>query len=598
MGKKITNESVIEKCKTVHGDKYDYSNLEYVNSKTPLTIICKEHGEFRQLLCNHLKGCGCPKCGGNNRMKTEDYVSHIKSKCNNSNILFDKVKYINNHTPITLECKIHGEWNTLPTSLNKNIECPECQKIRLHDKFAKTTEEFVEKAKIVHKNKYNYSKVEYNDNKTKVCIVCPKHGDFWQLPNDHLRGQGCPKCGQNSMWNKRGRMTTDKIVKRFIEAHGDKYIYDNVNYISPRDKVEIICKKHGSFLQLPYSHLQGCGCPKCGLETLSKRFTKTTEKFITETKNVHGNLYDYSKVDYKNSATKVEIICKKHGSFWQNPMSHLKGIKCPMCYAELSVSKNEIDFQHYVKNLCVGDDVKFNVRNIIPPLELDIVNETKKVAIEYDGLYWHSDIKLKDPLYHLNKTNLCANKGYRLIHIFEDEWLNKMECVESLIEESMGKTPNVISADDCICTKISLDRYINFVNDNCIEDNCLAENAYGLLFKNELLSVIGVNSMEDKAYGIVLHCNKLHYSVINGVKKILNEFINDSHPSKIIAEIDKRFYNGSEYVDCGFSHSVNTRPQTFYTLNGKNKIKTVDASKMNDYHKIYDCGKAIFELNI
>jgi hypothetical protein len=92
MGKKITNESVIEKCKAVNGDKYDYSKLKYINSKTPLTIICKEHGEFHQLLCNHLKGCGCPKCGGNNRMKTEEYVNRIKSKCNSTNILFDKVE--------------------------------------------------------------------------------------------------------------------------------------------------------------------------------------------------------------------------------------------------------------------------------------------------------------------------------------------------------------------------------------------------------------------------------------------------------------------------------------------------------------------------
>lgn len=598
MAKKITNESVIKKCKAIHGDKYDYSNLDYVDSKTPLTIICKEHGEFRQLLCNHLKGCGCPKCGGNNRMKTEEYVSRIKSKCNGPNILFDKVEYVNNHTPITLVCKIHGEWNTWPTSLNKNIECPECQKIRLHNKFAKTTKEFVEKAQSVHKNKYDYSKAEYKDNKIKVCITCHKHGDFWQLPNDHLRGQGCPQCGQDSMWDKRGRMTTEKIVKRFIEVHGDKYNYDNVNYISPRDKVEIICKKHGVFLQFPYSHLQGCGCPKCGLETLSKRFAKTTEEFITEAKGVHGNLYDYSKVDYKNSATKVEIVCKKHGSFWQNPMSHLKGIKCPMCYAELSVSKNEIEFQHYVKNLCIDDVVKFNVRNIISPLELDVVNETKKVAIEYDGLYWHSDIKLKDPLYHLNKTNLCTNKGYRLIHIFEDEWLNKRGCVESLIEEVMNKIPNVILADDCDCTKISLDKYTKFVNDNNIESNNSADITYGLYNSNELVSVIGIQSIQNRAYKIVLRCNKLHYSVNKGLQKFLNVFINEYHPSKLIAEVNKRLYDNSEYVDCGFSHIIDTPPLAFYTSNGKNRLKNIDISKKGEYHKIYDCGRAVFDLNI
>lgn len=178
MRKKITTEEVIAKCKKVHGEKYDYSEMEYIDSKTLLAIKCKEHGVFYQLLCNHLKGCGCPLCGGNNRMTTEQYVKKLKEKCKDENISFEKVKYVNNRTPITLTCSKHGDWATWPTSLLKNIECPECQKERLHNLYAKKTVDFVKDAKEVHGDNYIYDKTEYVNCHTKLCITCPKHGDF------------------------------------------------------------------------------------------------------------------------------------------------------------------------------------------------------------------------------------------------------------------------------------------------------------------------------------------------------------------------------------------------------------------------------------
>ena len=129
----------------------------------------------------------------------------------------------------------------------------------------KTKEEFIAKAKLVHGDKYDYSKVEYVGALTKVCIICPKHGEFCQEANSHLRGQGCPKCKYEKQ-----TCTTDEFIAKAKKIHGDKYDYSKVEYVNDRTKVCIICPKHGEFWQTPNHHLSGCGCPKCGIENHCK----------------------------------------------------------------------------------------------------------------------------------------------------------------------------------------------------------------------------------------------------------------------------------------------------------------------------------------
>lgn len=618
--KKKTNEEIIAHCIEVHGTKYDYSKVNYIDSKTKLRIICPEHGEFLQYYHNHIKGCGCPECGGNKVLSTEEYVSKLIKRFKNGNISFDKVKYVNNHTPITLVCKKHGDWNVIPSSLKDKCECPECQKIRLHNTFSLTNEEFIKKSQEIHNNRYDYSKVKYINCNEKVCIVCPEHGEFWQSPITHYKS-GCPKCGVIEGWNKRGRMTSEKIIKKFIETHKYKYNYSKVEYINPNTKVCIICPEHGEFWQLPYTHLNGQGCPRCGKEELSKKLALSTEEFIERSNTIHNNLFDYSKTEYINGYTKVEIICKKHGSFFQNPMSHLKGVGCPMCYAESSVSKEEIELRDFVKELC--NNAIFNTRNVIPPLELDIVDDTNKIAIEYDGLYWHSDEKVTDYKYHLNKTTLCRQNGYRLIHIFEDEWLNKTEIVKSRLENIFGKTPNKIGARKCKISEISQKEAKEFLNNNHIQGNVNSSIRYGLFYKGELVSVMTFGKLrknlgstsEDGSYELVRFCNKLHCNIIGGASKLLKHFIKEFNPKRIISYADKRWSNGEMYVKLGFEHLRDSKPSYFYTLHGKtreNRFKyrkdilvsegydknksESQIMKERGYSRIYDCGCMVFEI--
>ena len=126
-----------------------------------------------------------------------------------------------------------------------------------------TAEEFIEKAKAVHGDKYDYSKVNYVDAITKVCIICPEHGEFWQTPNMHINDKnGCKLCGIKNRSNKR-KKTTEQFIEKARKIHGNKYDYSKVNYVNSQEKVGIMCPKHGEFWQNPRKHLSGCGCSKC-----------------------------------------------------------------------------------------------------------------------------------------------------------------------------------------------------------------------------------------------------------------------------------------------------------------------------------------------
>ena len=204
----------------------------------------------------------------------------------------------------------------------------------------KSKEKLVQEAIKVHGNKYCYDKVDYLGNKVKICIICPIHGEFWQIPDKHLRGQGCPKCGNESI-GKNLQSSTSEFIEKSIKIHGNKFDYSKVEYIGSHTKVCIICPEHGEFYQSPTGHLSGNGCLKCAWEYKRGKYKLTTlETFLTQAKEIHGNKYDYIKVHWKNTSTKITIICPIHGEFSQIPQNHIRlKCGCSKCGREIYKSK-------------------------------------------------------------------------------------------------------------------------------------------------------------------------------------------------------------------------------------------------------------------
>ena len=193
-----------------------------------------------------------------------------------------------------------------------------------------TTDEFIKKSREVHGDKYDYSKANYLNSHTKICIICPKHGKFWKEASSHLKGQGCPKCSYENV-SLNMMSSTDEFIKKAKKIHGDKYDYSKVEYINNHTKICIICPKHGKFWQQPNNHLSGSGCYKCATEKVGDMRRMPLEEFISKAIKIHGDKYDYSKVEYVTAKEKVCIICPEHGEFWQKPIDHLRGCECQKC---------------------------------------------------------------------------------------------------------------------------------------------------------------------------------------------------------------------------------------------------------------------------
>lgn len=209
----------------------------------------------------------------------------------------------------------HGLFEQRPSDHTHGQGCPQC---------AADTKwkggRFVDKAKEIHGSKYDYSKAIYIRCDREVIISCPKHGDWKTKPSTHLSGHGCPKCAYE-------KMTQDGFLQKAFDIHGPKYDYSKTKFLETRKKVTITCTNHGDFEQRASAHLFGSGCPECQHD--KRRLT--TETFIKRAKEVHGNEFDYSRVEYRLSHDKVTIVCPTHGEFRQKAYSHLQGKGCRLC---------------------------------------------------------------------------------------------------------------------------------------------------------------------------------------------------------------------------------------------------------------------------
>lgn len=334
----FTNEVFISKSTLVHGSRYDYSKVNYINNHEKVCIICPEHGEFMQAPSSHMAGKGCPQCAGNNALSTESFIERA-SQIFGGQYDYSKVVYKNTSTPVCIVCPEHGEFWKSPHNHLNGQGCPLCSRESIGKLKRNPYSKFIDEAQLVHGNKYDYSRVKYRDWKTKVNIVCPSHGSFEQSPYVHINLKcGCPICAGNV--NK----TSAQFIQEARQVHGDKYSYDLVEYRSGKLKVSIECPEHGIFLQTPSAHLRGAGCPGC---SGNKKLTR--EAFILAANSIHEGKYDYSKVQFTNSQIKVLILCPEHGWFWQEPTKHLCGKGCPTCARNQRGLEQRISLSDFIK---------------------------------------------------------------------------------------------------------------------------------------------------------------------------------------------------------------------------------------------------------
>ena len=251
-----TTSEFIENATKIHGDRYDYSLVEYINSSTKVNIICKKHGPFYCLPTNHVHDKkGCPLCGIRYVPTTEGFISSA-NKIHNNKYNYDKVIYSLSKTLVIIGCSLHGEFMQTPNNHIEGMGCKKCGRNSARENLKQPIPEFIADANKVFGNSiYDYTNIKFNNHHDKISIICYKHGQFTTTPEYHLRGAGCPVCSCNKI--------IDKFIKNSHEIHKNKYNYAKVEYKNAKTKVIIICPVHGEFKQRPSEHISRNGCPKC-----------------------------------------------------------------------------------------------------------------------------------------------------------------------------------------------------------------------------------------------------------------------------------------------------------------------------------------------
>lgn len=327
MPKKLTQNDFIKRSNLIHKNKYDYSLSIYKLTFGKVKIICPFHGVFEQEAHGHMSGKGCNLCSTEQKIKrfknkklTKEYFIKKSSDIHNNKYSYNLVKILNSDKKVKIICKEHGVFEQTPHNHMSGSGCLKCGYEKVSKSLSTNKHDFLDACYKMHGNKYDCSLAQYKNQNTKLKIVCQKHGIFIKNARSFISGSGCPKC------EKCYKITYDIFVAKAIDKHGNKYTYPKFDNIkNNRDKIKIICTKHGEFTQSVFSHLQGSGCQKCGIS-----ISKPEEQWLDFNKipNDKNHRHLTLKINGRNILVdgfipETNTVYEFYGDFWHgNPKKY------------------------------------------------------------------------------------------------------------------------------------------------------------------------------------------------------------------------------------------------------------------------------------
>ena len=455
MPRKKTTEKFIKDAEDIHGDKYDYSKVDYQGFDKEVIIICYKHGDFKQLPGVHMHGnIGCQKCADLKRRETRKSNTFknliiLAKKIHGDKYDYSQVIYIDSTIPVSIYCKKCKKYFNMTlsnhTHKTKPQNCSHCCGTK-----KLTIEEFNKRAKEVHNDEFDYSEItEIINCDTNIKIFCRKCKDyFYQTPYSHLKGSKCNgKCSKNKKKSKEEFLNEakEKLAENF-----NNFDYSKTEYVNCHTNIQIICKIHNiEFIQAPHSHLKNItGCEECKKnkkQEIANKQKLTNEDFIIKAQKIHNNKYTYSKTNYIDTYCKIIITCPKHGDFEMSPSNHIHKTlpqDCPKCKCT-GYSKKQIqwlDFISILHNITIQHAInnkEYKIENIG---KIDGYCKENNTIYEFHGDLWHGNpmkfnILDKNSINPVNKktyhelyeTTLKRDKkikelGYNLVIMWENEW--------------------------------------------------------------------------------------------------------------------------------------------------------------------------------
>jgi len=403
------------------------------------------------------------------------------------------------------------------------------------------------------------------------------------------------------------------VKQKFLDR---KYQLLSKKYKNRTEKLEFICPEgHKNSIRFG-DFLKGHGCRDCAFKKISKD-KKYKYNIVNSLFEKEG--YKLLTKEYKNNKQKLKCICP-NGHIWFIRLDGwLSGARCLKCFQSNLVSTAEIEIYNLIKPKF--NDILQNNRTIIHPLELDIVIPSQKIAIEYCGIYWHSELMGKSRNYHLDKLDKCNKRGYNLITIFEDEWINKKDIVKSRLLEILNiSDAEKIYGRSCKIKEIDTKTKNEFLDKNHLQGRDNSVVKLGAFYKDKLVSVMTFskgsiakgNKAEDDIWELNRFCSDYNCRVIGIASRLFKYFRKTYQPKEIFSYSDRRWSIGNLYEVLGFKLSHHSDPNYWYLSDGamnrthrfnfrknvlKDKLNTFDSNLSewqnminNGYNRIFDCG--------
>lgn len=594
------NIELIKKAKLVHGDKYDYSNFNYVNAKTRVCIICPEHGEFWQRVDHHMNGSGCPKCAGVALLSFEEFVDKAHKKHNNK-FTYIKESYTKTANKVAIICPYHGEFYQNASSHLSGCGCPSC-----NGGVGSTKDIFIEKAVKVHGKYYDYSKIKYTNAKSKICIICPRHGEFWQEADSHLYGKGCPKCKSSVLEN----MVINELNKnqifyeyQFKLKELGKKSYD---FCIPEINLIIECQGEQHFTPVNFSNNNDANN---STEVFNKRVALDREKFNIATKNDFEIAYFFIPKFFKNQSVNVDLEF----------------------YKDKRIFNHTEDLLYYINSQMDKKDDTFDNQRLFMS---DLFSITPNIIFQ-DDAFTYNDYKIylikcnpneRDSLNSVRRVN--KKRKYKSIFIFEDEWINNRELIKSKLKHilniSNNNNNNKIGARKTQIRVIDKDVERNFLENYHIQGCGQSTVALGAYYKDELIGVMSFKKLSNnkKDYDLTRFATNYNYVCQGLGSKMLSYFINEYSATSIISFADKRWTvdkDNNLYTKLGFLleyeiypdykyfnraidrykryHKFNFRKESLHIKYGLDLHMTErEMVRTLGYERIWDCGLLKYKL--
>ena len=568
--KKSTTEDFITKAKKVHGDRYDYSKVDYKNCKTDVIITCPIHGDFKQRPSHHLSGHGCPLCHGGKQRTTEDFIKKARLK-HGDKYDYSKVDYKNYEDNVTIICPIHGEFKQQPSIHLQGNGCPYCGGTK-----KLTTAEFIKKAREVHGDRYDYSKVDYKNAKTEVIIICPRHGEFKQQPYLHTIGYNCPKCKSSKLESILINIFDKEHIEYIFQYRLNELGLKSIDFYLPKYNIAIECQGEQHYIPINFSQNNSYDENK----EFEKRLELDKLKYDSCIKNKIDLVYFTNPKYFHDKTININI------PFYKDKKVFLE-------------QKELIDFLKSIKKI-ENKDSKIDFLTTLSNINRNIIAYNDYV--EYNGKRFYyvylKDSKkeyLKDLRLYNNKHD---NESY---FVYEDEWkLNPLIVINKIkhICHIPSNETKIMARKTKICeidNKLAKD----FLDKNHIQGFASASIYLGSFYNDNLIAVMCFKKESKEGFFELNRFASDNSCICQGIGgKLFSHFIKHYNPYFIKSFADKRWtYNEYDnlYVKLNFKRDCVVRQDYYYAEPNSNIRMHKFGFRKEKLNKLYGLSKDLTE---